>query len=54
VKLAERVLQVDKIAPRFALGVRAIKKKQYPVARREFAQSIRGPINDLAATLLSA
>jgi tetratricopeptide (TPR) repeat protein len=56
VKLAERVLQADKndrIA-RLVLGVRAIKQKQYPVARRELAQSIRGPITDLAATLLSA
>src|SRR5262245_22247135 len=56
VKLAERVLQVDKndrIA-RLVLGVRAIKQKQYPVARRELALSIRGPITDLAATLLSA
>src|SRR6266487_6982411 len=56
VKLAERVLQVDKndrIA-RLVLGVRAIKQKQYPVARRELAQSIHGPITDLAATLLSA
>jgi Tfp pilus assembly protein PilF len=34
--------------------VRAVKQKQYPVARRELAQSIRGPITDLAATLLSA
>src|SRR2546430_6024312 len=56
VRLAERVLRVDKndrIA-RLVLGVRAIKQKQYPVARRELAQSIRGPITDLAATLLSA
>src|SRR6476660_2828462 len=56
VKLAERVLQVDKndrIA-RLVLGVRAIKQKQYAAARRELAQSIRGPITDLAATLLSA
>jgi tetratricopeptide (TPR) repeat protein len=56
VKLAERVLQVDKndrIA-RLVLGVRAIKQKQYPVARRELAQSIRGPITDLVGTLLSA
>ena len=55
-KLAERVLQVDKhdrIA-RLVLGVRAVKQKQYPVARRELAQSISGPITDLAATLLSA
>jgi tetratricopeptide (TPR) repeat protein len=56
VKLAERVLQVDKndSIARLVLGVRAIKQKQYPVARRELAQSIRGPITDLAATLLSA
>ena len=56
VRLAERVLQVDKndrIA-RLVLGVRAIKQKQYPAARRELAQSVRGPITDLAATLLSA
>jgi tetratricopeptide (TPR) repeat protein len=56
VKLAERVLQTDKndrIA-RLVLGVNAIKKKQYPVARQQLAQSIRGPITDLAATLLSA
>jgi tetratricopeptide (TPR) repeat protein len=56
VKLAERVLQVDKndrIA-RLVLGVRAIKQKRYPLARRELAQSIRGPITDLVGTLLSA
>ena len=56
VKLAERVLQVDKTdrIARLVVGVRAIKQKQYPVARRELAQSVRGPITDLAATLLSA
>lgn len=56
VRLAERVLQIDKTdrIARLVLGVRAIKQKQYPVARRELAQSIRGPITDLAATLLSA
>src|SRR5207302_1832983 len=56
VKLAERVLQVDKNdrVARLVLGVRAIKQKQYPVARQQLAQSIRGPITDLAATLLSA
>ena len=53
VKLAERVLQIDKTdrIARLVLGVRAIKQKQYPIARRELAQSIRGPITDLAATL---
>ena len=55
VKLAERVVQVDKndrIA-RLVLGVRALKQKQYQTARRELAQSVRGPITDLAATLLA-
>jgi tetratricopeptide (TPR) repeat protein len=53
VRLADRVLQVDKedrIA-RLVLGVRAIKQKQYPVARQQIAQSVRGPITDLAAKL---
>jgi tetratricopeptide (TPR) repeat protein len=56
VRLAERVLQVDKTdrIARLVLGVRAIKQKQYTLARRELAQSVRGPITDLAATLLSA
>ncbi len=56
VRLAERVVQVDKTdrIARLVLGVRAIKQKQYAVARREIAQSVRGPITDLAATLLSA
>jgi len=55
-KLAERVLQADK-SDRIAwlvLGVRALKQKQYPLARKQLAQSVRGPITDLAATLLSA
>jgi tetratricopeptide (TPR) repeat protein len=55
-RLAERILQVDKNDrnARLVLGVRALKMKQYAVARRELAQSVRGPITDLAATLLSA
>jgi len=55
-KLAERILQIDKTdrVSRLVLGVRAIKQKQYPAARRELAQSVRGPITDLAATLLAA
>ena len=55
-RLAERVLRVDKedrIA-RLVLGVRAIKQKQYQVARQQLAQSVRGPITDLAAVLLTA
>ena len=56
VKLADRVVQIDhghRIA-RLVLGVRAIKQKQYQVARQHLAQSVRGPIADLTATLLSA
>jgi tetratricopeptide (TPR) repeat protein len=56
VKLAERVLQADKndrIA-RLVLGVRAIKQKQYPVARQQLTQTLRAPVADLAGTLLSA
>ena len=56
IRLADRVLQVDKedrIA-RLVLGVRSIKQKQYQAARQQLAQSVRGPITDLAATLLSA
>jgi Flp pilus assembly protein TadD len=56
VRLAERIVQSDKgdrIA-RLALGVRAIKQKQFQSARQHLTQSVRGPITDLAATLLSA
>jgi tetratricopeptide (TPR) repeat protein len=56
VKLADRIVQIDhghRIA-RLVLGVRAIKQKQYQTARQHFAQSVRGPIADLTATLLSA
>jgi tetratricopeptide (TPR) repeat protein len=56
VKLAERVLQgnkTDRIA-RLVVGIRALKQKQYPTARQHIAQSVRGPITDLAAALLSA
>ena len=56
VRLADRLLQVDKSdrVARLVLGVRAIKQKQYAVARQQLAQSVRGPITDLAAALLSA
>jgi tetratricopeptide (TPR) repeat protein len=55
-KLAEKIVQIDRghrIA-RLVLGVRAIKQKQYQAAKQNFAQSVRGPIADLTATLLSA
>ncbi len=55
-KLAERVLQVDRghRVARLVLGVRAIRAKQYGAARQQLAQSVKGPIADLTATLLTA
>jgi len=55
-RLAERVLKADKIdrIARLVLGVRAIKQKQYQAARSQLTQSVRGPITDLAAALLTA
>ena len=55
VKFAERVAQADKDdrVSKLVLGVRALKHKQYSAARRELAKSVRGPITDLTATLLS-
>jgi tetratricopeptide (TPR) repeat protein len=55
-KLADRLLQVDhtdRIA-RLVVGVRALKQKDYSTARQNFAQSVRGPVTDLTATLLAA
>lgn len=56
VKMAERVVRIDKSdrVARLVLGVHALKHKQYSSARRELAQSVRGPITDLTATLLTA
>jgi len=56
VKLAERIVQVDKTqrVARLVLGVRALKLKQYQAARQHIAQSVRGPIADLTATLITA
>jgi len=55
VKLAERLVQVDRTnrIARLVLGVRAIKQKQYQAAKTHLAQSVRGPIADLTATLLT-
>jgi tetratricopeptide (TPR) repeat protein len=55
-KLADRLIQVDhndKIA-RLVIGVRALKQKQYAAAKQNLAQSVRGPVTDLTATLLTA
>src|SRR5688572_15796186 len=56
IRLAERVVQSDKNdrVARLVLGVRGIKQKQYSSARQNLGQSIRGPITDLAGTLLQA
>lgn len=55
VKLAERVLVVDKNnrVARLVVGVRALKQKQYAAAQQNINQSVRGPITDLVAVLLS-
>src|ERR1700735_356719 len=55
VKLAERILTVDKSnrVARLVLGVRDLKAKKYAAAQLNINQSIRGPITDLVATLLS-
>nr|WP_085972787.1 tetratricopeptide repeat protein [Bradyrhizobium sp. ORS 278] len=56
VKLAERVLSVDKSnrIARLVMGVQDIKQKKYASAQNNINQSVRGPITDLVATLLSA
>jgi tetratricopeptide (TPR) repeat protein len=56
VKYAERIAQSDKSdkVSQLVLGVSALKHKQYAAARRDVGQSVRGPITDLTATLLSA
>jgi tetratricopeptide (TPR) repeat protein len=53
---AERVVQADKTdrVSRLVLGVSNLKRKRYVAARRDLAQSVRGPITDLTATLLTA
>ena len=55
-KLAERLVAIDRShrLARLVLGVRALKQKQYATARTNLAQSVRGPITDLAGTLLSS
>jgi tetratricopeptide (TPR) repeat protein len=55
-RLAERVVQTDRTnrVARLVLGVRALKLKQYAAARQQIAQSVRGPIADLTATLITA
>jgi tetratricopeptide (TPR) repeat protein len=56
VKYAERILSIDKTnrVARLVVGVRALKQKQYTLAQQNINQSVRGPITDLVATLLSS
>ncbi len=56
VKLADRILTVDKSnrVARLVIGVRDLKLKKYASAQTNINQSVRGPITDLVATLLSA
>lgn len=55
VKLADRILATDKTnrVARLVIGVRDLKQKKYAAAQANINQSIRGPITDLVATLLS-
>src|ERR1700730_12815246 len=55
VKLADRILTLDKSnrVARLVVGVRDLKAKKYASAQANINQSIRGPITDLVATLLS-
>ncbi len=56
VPLAERLLKVDRSqrVARLALAARSLKRNQYRQAKTELSQSIRGPIADLTATLMTA
>jgi tetratricopeptide (TPR) repeat protein len=56
VRLADRILSVDKTnrVARLVIGVRDLKQKKYASAQTNLNQSIRGPITDLVATLLSS
>ncbi len=56
VKYAERILTIDKAnrVARLVVGIRALKQKQYATAQQNINQSVRGPITDLVATLLSS
>ncbi len=55
VRLADRILTIDKSnrVARLVIGVRDLKQKKYAAAQLNINQSIRGPITDLVATLLS-
>jgi tetratricopeptide (TPR) repeat protein len=54
-KLADRILTIDKNnrVARLVVGARDLKQKKYATAQININQSVRGPITDLVATLLS-
>src|SRR5262249_28363922 len=56
VKLADRILTQDKAnrVARPLVGVGGLKQEKYATAQLNINQSIRGPITDLVATLLSS
>jgi tetratricopeptide (TPR) repeat protein len=53
-RLAERIIQLDRSdrIARLVLGIRALKQKQYALARVHLAVANRGMVTDLTATLL--
>jgi tetratricopeptide (TPR) repeat protein len=55
VKLADRILTIDKSSriAHLVVGVRDLKQKKYAAVPMNINQSVRGPITDLVATLLS-
>lgn len=55
-RYADRLVQVDKghRIGRLALGVRALRNRQYGIARTNFDVAARGPVLDLIAPMLSA
>ncbi len=56
VRLAERLIRKDRNhrLARLILGIRALKQKSYATARQNLALAMRGPVPDLAGTLLAA
>jgi tetratricopeptide (TPR) repeat protein len=56
IPLAERLVGIDKThrIARLTLAARALNRGQYPAARAQLAQTVRSPIADLTATLLTA
>src|SRR6478736_2747478 len=55
VKLADKILTIDKSnrVARLVVGVRDLKQKKYASAQLNISQSVKGPITDLVAALLS-